>query len=61
MSLQYFYSLEEALGALFGDGAAIAKTERISGGDINEAYGLMLTDGSHVFMKANSRAEASFF
>lgn len=61
MSLQYFYSLEEALGALFGDGAAIAKTERISGGDINEAYGLTLTDGSHVFMKANSRAEASFF
>lgn len=58
---QYFYSLEEALRTLFGDGTAIAKTERIFGGDINEAYGLTLTDGHPVFMKVNSRKEADFF
>lgn len=58
---QYFDSLEEALRTLFGDGTVIAKTERIFGGDINEAYGLTLTDGHPVFMKVNSRKEADFF
>ena len=61
MELQYFHSIEEALGALFGNGVVIVKTARISGGDINEAYGLTLSDGHCVFMKANSRENASFF
>ena len=61
MSQQYFESLEEALAALFGESAVIAGTERISGGDINEAYRLTLSDGQFVFMKANFREDASFF
>ena len=61
MQAQYFCSLEEALHTLFGDGMDIAKTERIFGGDINEAYGLTLTDGHPVFMKVNRRKEVAFF
>lgn len=61
MSLRYFESLEEALTTLFGVGIADARMERIPGGDINEAYRLMLADGHSVFMKANTGAEAAFF
>ena len=61
MQLNYFASLEEAISTLYGNGVMIAKTERISGGDINEAYRLTLTDGHSVFMKANTRKNTSFF
>lgn len=61
MKLQHFSSLEEAFTSLFGNGAAIAKVERIFGGDINESYGLTLTEGQHIFMKANSGEDVSFF
>lgn len=59
--LQKFTSIDEALSALFGNGVGILKRERISGGDINDAYGITLTDGNHIFMKANTRDNASFF
>lgn len=61
MQPQYFYSIEEALTSLFGGSAAIAKTERIFGGDINESYVLTLVEGQHIFMKTNSRENISFF
>lgn len=61
MESKYFHSLEEAIVALFGRGAVIAKTERIYGGDINEAYALTLGDGHRVFVKTNGGKEASFF
>lgn len=58
---QHFTSIEDALSSLFGSGVGIARTDRIAGGDINEAYGLTLTDGTHIFMKANKKENASFF
>lgn len=61
MEVQQFISLEEAVSALFGDGAAITRTERIFGGDINEAYALTLNDGHRIFVKANIRKDLSFF
>ncbi len=33
----------------------------MSGGDINRAYALLLSDGSRMFMKANRRENADFF
>lgn len=57
----YYTSLKSALGSLFGEGTKIESTRRISGGDINEAYGLMLTGGRAVFMKANTREKLSLF
>lgn len=59
--LQQFTSIEDALISLFGSGAKIVKTDRISGGDINEAYRLTLTDGMYIFMKANKKENISFF
>lgn len=57
----HFSSIESALSSLFGKGTQIAQTNRISGGDINEAYGLTLTNGMHIFMKSNTRENAAFF
>ncbi len=54
-------SLAQALVSLFGNSVAIAETDRLSGGDINKAYGLTLNTGAHIFMKANSKANADFF
>ncbi len=57
----HYTSLAQALVSVFGTSVAIAHTDRLSGGDINKAYGLTLTSGDHVFMKANSKENASFF
>ena len=56
-----YNSLAAALVDLFGTSIAIADTERLSGGDINKAYGLTLNNGQHVFMKANAKDNAAFF
>lgn len=61
MTEQPFTSIDSALSALFGSSAKIVKRERISGGDINDAYGLTLTDGSLVFMKTNAKERLAFF
>lgn len=58
---QHFTSLDNALYSLFGSGIKIVHTDRISGGDINDAYGLTLSDGTHIFMKSNTKENASFF
>lgn len=60
-NLDDFTSLTGAICSLFGEGTKIEKASRISGGDINEAYGLVLTGGRRIFMKSNSKENASFF
>ena len=58
---QQFTSLENALCSLVGEGTKIETTRPISGGDINEVYGLTLTDGKCIFMKTNAKKNLSFF
>ena len=58
---QQFISLESALCSLYGEGTKVEGTRSISGGDINEAYGLTLTDGKCIFMKTNTKKNISFF
>ena len=52
-------SLRDALIAAFG--ADLLRSTPVSGGDINDAYCLLLTDGTRVFMKANRSASPAFF
>lgn len=59
--LRHFESLEGALRALFGESIKIVDKERIAGGDINDAFGLRLSDKSRIFMKCNSKENLSFF
>lgn len=60
-ALPHFDSLESALHSLFGENIKILKKEPVAGGDINEAYGLTLSDHSRIFMKSNTRKNLSFF
>ncbi len=53
--------MEEALSAIAGSHASIQKTERVSGGDINHAYALTLTDGARLFLKTNTAENLPFF
>lgn len=52
--LPHFNSLEQALFSLFGTNVHVSDSKRISGGDINEAHCLTLTNGTHIFMKSNT-------
>ena len=52
-----YNSLAGALVDLFGTSVAITQTDRLSGGDINKAYGLTLNTGDKIFMKANAKKQ----
>lgn len=56
-----FHSLQEALTSLFGNGIRIQRIQPISGGDINDAFGLTLSNGSHIFMKSNAIGNLTYF
>lgn len=58
---QHFISLEHAIASLFGENIRIANRQPVAGGDINEAYCLVLTDGTKIFMKANKHQDDAFF
>ena len=54
-------SLNEAVQESFGQDVSVEWSEPVSGGDINEAYHLLLTGGEELFLKLNARAEENFF
>jgi fructosamine-3-kinase len=45
----------------FALGGSVKKTQRLSGGDINDAFELELVSGTRVFLKTNRRASPSMF
>ena len=53
--------LLESLERYFGKPVDIKERKAVSGGDINRAYELTLSDGNKVFMKANRKENADFF
>lgn len=57
--IKKFSSISGALKELFGE--EIQNTDRLFGGDINDAFALTLSGGQKVFMKSNRRASSSFF
>lgn len=61
MTTPHFPSLASAIYSLFGEGTKIERTSPISGGDINEAYGLTLTGGRRIFMKSNTKENIPLF
>ena len=56
-----FDSLEEAVREIFGNKTEIVDRRGISGGDINDAYLLVLSDGRKVFLKENRGNDPGFF
>ncbi len=61
MTVPHYKSVREALSGISSSKVELAQSRRIAGGDINEAYGLTLTDGTQIFMKSNRKENLSFF
>lgn len=54
-------SLPEAIQAVSGNHVVIKEKQAVSGGDCHNAYALLLSDGSRLFMKENDIASFSTF
>ena len=54
-------SILSAIQSVYGDQVRITKRSHVSGGDINDACILTLSDGERVFMKSNRITHADFF
>ncbi|MCR5288384.1 MAG: fructosamine kinase family protein [Treponema sp.] len=54
-------SLAKAFVGVFGKNISILTTNRVTGGDINKAYQLILNNGKTAFMKANAFENKAFF
>ena len=60
-TITFYTDLNQAIRDIFGEGTAVRERIPVSGGDINRAYVLLLSDGEQVFMKANSVRNRDFF
>ena len=54
-------SLDQAIEMIRGEGVRVTERRPVFGGDINCAYALRLSDGSIIFMKANTRQKFGIF
>ena len=54
-------SIEDAVQKRFGTHTRITGKTQVSGGDINAAFRLTLSDGGSVFLKCNEKARAAMF
>ena len=54
-------SFDEAIKRVYGESVAVVEKRRVSGGDINDAYMLRLSDGQRAFVKENSKDNLGFF
>lgn len=54
-------SLSALIATLYGEGTMIQSRTPVSGGDINEAYLLALSNGAYVFLKTNRGKSEEFF
>ena len=54
-------TLNEAIQHVCGENISILSRQPVFGGDINRAYALRLSDGSVIFMKANTKQKLAIF
>lgn len=60
-AISEFDSFEQVIENTYGKGITVKEKRRVSGGDINEAFLLILSDGNSVFLKENTKENADFF
>lgn len=61
MQYSLYTSLRDAVKTVCGEGASVSRRVPVSGGDINRACLLELSDGGRVFMKENRKENLPFF
>ncbi|MCR4908682.1 MAG: fructosamine kinase family protein [Lachnospiraceae bacterium] len=61
MKEEIFSSLQAAINHVYGEGVHPERLANVSGGDINEAHALTLSNGRKLFMKSNRKDNLAFF
>ena len=61
MSVNKFNSFALALATNYGVDIKLTRSFRLAGGDVNKAYGIELSNGVDIFMKANEKDNVDFF
>ena len=61
MSVTKFNSFALALATNYGVDIKLTRTFKLAGGDVNKAYGIELSNGVDIFMKANEKDNVDFF
>ena len=61
MSVTKFNSFALALATNYGVDIKLTRSFRLAGGDVNKAYGIELSNGVDIFMKANEKDNVDFF
>ena len=56
-----YHDLAEAVKDIWGQSVKIKSRQSVFGGDINESYHLLLTNGEEAFVKINRKAKEDFF
>ena len=56
-----YENLDIAIKEIFGSNTRIEAQQAVSGGDINDAYHIVLSSGEDVFLKRNEYAKEDFF
>lgn len=59
--ISMYHNLDEAVKYIWGQGVSIQNKQPVSGGDINEAYRLLLSNEEEAFLKINRKAGEIFF
>ena len=57
----FFQSLNSAIKTLYGENVNVERGFKVPGGDINKSYGMQLSNGEILFMKANEKQNVDFF
>lgn len=60
-TISMYHNLDEAVKDIWGQMISIQSKQSVSGGDINEAYHLSLSNGEEAFLKINRKAGVNFF
>lgn len=56
-----YANLDDAISEIFGHDARIQNRQAVHGGDINEAYHIVLSSGKDAFLKCNAQVGEDFF
>ena len=59
--LTVYQSINEAIQDIFDSDVTIEGRRPVSGGDINDAYRILLSNGEEAFLKLNANAKDNFF
>ncbi len=59
--MKEYLSIDEAIKSVCGESTTVDRMQSVSGGDINDAYTCILSNGLRLFLKSNQKENLDFF